>query len=388
MRHVPRDGIRRPVDAGVHREPRIRRAAGARLRRRATSSRPASRPAPSTNASGFCARSPIAAKRSTRCAIRSMASGRPSTQSSPTFAMRTSNSGLSSIISSTRAPETALPARIDWSTGLSTQSARSGAFSRSMARIASGSFGTRSPASSHTSADCTARPPPPPTTPTAAADSPAATSPRRKREPHEHVDQLVERIDFHRSRLPQRRAPYLPPACERRRVRCGRARSGARAAALEDHDRLRRGTPAQRFEQPPSVAGAFDVGADNACRGVVGQVVEEIGLGEVERIAVTHDLAEAQAARRAVQHQFDGVVAALRKKRDVARLPRQVRPERHPAGRVVHTHAVRADQPDAGVRGARLHLALERRGLGVAGLAEPPGEQMQRRARPSPGSPR
>ena len=43
---------------------------------------------------GFYDVLPIAAKRSTRWAMRSMASGRPSTQSSPTLAISASNSGL------------------------------------------------------------------------------------------------------------------------------------------------------------------------------------------------------------------------------------------------------------------------------------------------------
>ena len=114
-------------------------------------------------------------------------------------------------------------------------------------------------------------------------------------------------------------------------MRCGRARARAGAAALEDDDRLRARAAPQRVEEAPPVARALDVRADDARRRIVRQVVEEVRLGEVERVAVADDLAEAQAARRAVQHQLDGVVAALRDERDVAGVARQVGPEREPA---------------------------------------------------------
>ena len=160
------------------------------------------------------------------------------------------------------------------------------------------------------------------------------------------------------------------------RGRCARAR--ASAPTLQDDDRLRGGATLECGKKAAAVAGAFDIGADHARVSVGRQQVEEIGFGQIERVAVAHDLAEAQAPRSAVQHQLDRVVTALRDERNIALFARQIGPERKARARVIHPHAVRADDPHPRLRRTRLDALLELGGPRVARLAEAAREQVQR----------
>jgi hypothetical protein len=134
----------------------------------------------------------------------------------------------------------------------------------------------------------------------------------------------------------------------------------------------------QRFEEAAAIARAFDIGADDARFRIAGEVQQQVGFGEVERVAVADDLAEAKAARRPVQHQLDAVVAALADEGDVALRAGQIRPERKPGPRVEDPHAVGPEDADAGVSRGRQHALFERRCLRVAGLAEAASEEVER----------
>src|SRR3990172_3045235 len=286
-----------------------------------------------TAASGLRVRLPTSEKRSGMRPSSASALGRPSAQASPTLATSRSISGLPSIHSSTDVPPMPLPARIDWSTGFVTQPARSGAFSAMRFSTSAGRGGTLSPSSSHWSAVSTERPPPPPPRdhgpPPAPPPHPqppplplslpalSLSNGSKGERPHvsegeEHIDQLLDGVHRDGAGLDHGGVPDVALARQRRRVRRGGAASGGCPSPLQHHHRLRGGGGLQRRQEPPSVPHALHVRSHHRSLSIGGEVLQEVGLVQVNAVAVADGLGEAQAARLAEVRQLEQQVPALR----------------------------------------------------------------------------
>ncbi len=152
--------------------------------------------------------------------------------------------------------------------------------------------------------------------------------------------------------------------------------SRGRATALEDEYGLSLRRVAQRLEETPSVAQTFDVGGDNVGIGVARKMIEEVGLVEVEGVAVADDLAEAKAAAPTPAGDAEGVAAALTEEADIAGFVGDVGVEGDALLRIVQAHAVRPYDPNPRLARATAQLLLRLDAVGAARLAETGREEV------------
>ena len=112
--------------------------------------------------------------------------------------------------------------------------------------------------------------------------------------------------------------------------------------------------------------------------GIVGEILDEVALVEVRRVAEADDLAEVDALGLRFTDRFDGVAAALGDETDVTAAARHAVLEGEAGGRTVKTHAVRPQQANAVLPGDGQHLVLEAGARRVADLRETGGEHVYR----------
>ena len=129
-------------------------------------------------------------------------------------------------------------------------------------------------------------------------------------------------------------------------------------------------------EEAPAVAYSLHVCGDHTGVRILGEVVQEVRLVEVERVPVADHLAEPQTPLLPAPDHAKTVASALGQEADVTRLGWKARIEGELCLRVVEPHAVGADHADARLLDATLQLPLERRRFITPGFAEASREEV------------
>ncbi len=191
------------------------------------------------------------------------------------------------------------------------------------------------------------------------------------------VEQRVGAGHVDQPGLPHDARPDVGGPGQAARVAGDGARARPGRAALEHGEGFAGGqAPGQRHEAA-ALLDALQVGEDDVGVRVAGEVVDQVRLVEVERVAVGGDVAEAQAARLGPHDDLAGVGAALREHGDAAGRAVGLLQPADAAGGAVDAHAVGPQQADAVGAGAPQQLRFEGGALRQAGLAEAGGDEVE-----------
>ena len=153
--------------------------------------------------------------------------------------------------------------------------------------------------------------------------------------------------------------------------------AGLRLAALPHNHGLLGSDLPESAEEPSTVLGPLDVGANHAGVGILGEVLEQVRAIQQNGIPEADALVDAEPAALNARGHRTGVGAALGDDGHVANLLHVLtRPEAHTNVGIEDAHAVGAYHQNPGLGGHLVDLFLQLDALFLLGLAKTGSEEV------------